>query len=77
MSSDVTLRLDPGAEELVFASGGTVWWVAAHGGPDLTTMDDRQRAVLRALLTLSLKRLDRTEREMIVKRSQGGESGVQ
>lgn len=49
-------------EDLHFTTRGTVWIVSgADGGPDLAMMGDRDRAVLRALLNLSLSRLDAFE----------------
>jgi hypothetical protein len=53
-------------DEVLFVSAEyhTAYYLSApdHAQPDLSTLDDRSRAVLRALLTFSLDRLDAVER---------------
>jgi hypothetical protein len=57
--------LHQGCDDVVFnAADGSTWTVSAFGGPDLRTMDDRGRAILRALLRLSLDRLDAAEQRL-------------
>jgi hypothetical protein len=53
---------DTGKDDVVFTSAeGNVWFLTGKGGPDLAAMDERDRAILRALLMLAMSRLDRAE----------------
>lgn len=65
MSSDNPF--DTGKDDLVFTGAeGTCWFLTSRGGPDLTTMNDRERAILRALLTLAVSRLDKAELDLTI-----------
>lgn len=55
--------IDTGRDDLVYVTeDGTHWWLSGdRDGPDLSSMHDRPRAILRALLGLAIRRLDRAE----------------